>query len=195
MFYLINVEDLVRISPEKFNNTLHDVTLEALRIKYEGFVSSDLGFVVGVIDVKVSSIGKIIPGDGATHHIVSFTLLSYYPEIQGIVEGEVVEVEDFGAFVRIGPLDALIHVSQLIDDFVSFDERQGVLIAKETRRVLRRGDIVRARITAVSLAKGGSSGKIGMTMRQPFLGKMEWIIEDVKKLHTPPQKNKEGTNK
>jgi DNA-directed RNA polymerase subunit E' len=194
MFYLINVEDLVRISPDKFTNTLKEVTLEALRAKYEGFVSSDLGFVVGVIDVKVSSIGKIIPGDGATHHIVSFTLLSYYPEIQGIVEGEVVEVEDFGAFVRIGPLDALIHVSQLIDDFVSFDERQGVLIAKETRRVLRRGDIVRARITAVSLAKGGSSGKIGMTMRQPFLGKIEWIMEEVKKIHAPPKK-KEGNNK
>jgi DNA-directed RNA polymerase subunit E' len=193
MFYLINVEDLVRISPDKFNNTLKNVTLEELRAKYEGFVSSDLGFVVAVIDVKVNPIGKIIPGDGATHHIVSFTLLSYYPEIQGIVEGEVVEVEDFGAFVRIGPLDALIHVSQLIDDFVSFDERQGVLIAKETRRVLRRGDIVRARITAVSLAKGGSSGKIGMTMRQPFLGKMDWIIEDVKKLHTPPKK-KEGND-
>ena len=191
MFYLINMEDIVRISPDKFNNTLENVTLEALRAKYEGFVDSNLGFVVAVIDVKVSSIGKIIPGDGATHHIVSFTLLSYYPEIQGIVEGEVVEVEDFGAFIRIGPLDALIHVSQLIDDFVSFDERQGVLIAKETRRILRRGDIVRARITAVSLAKGGSSGKIGMTMRQPFLGKMEWIIEDVKKAHTPP-KNKEG---
>ena len=194
MFYLIQVEDIVRIAPDKFNNILENVTLEALRAKYEGFVSSDLGFVVAVIDMKVSSIGKIIPGDGATHHIVSFTLLSYYPEIQGIVEGEVVEVEDFGAFVRIGPIDALIHVSQLIDDFVSFDERQGVLIGKETRRILRGGDIVRARITAVSLAKGGTSGKIGMTMRQPFLGKMEWIIEDVKKIHTP-QKKEEGENK
>ncbi len=191
MFYLINMEDIVRVAPDKFSNTLENVTLEALRAKYEGFVDSNLGFVVAVIDVKVSSIGKIIPGDGATHHVVSFTLLSYYPDIQGIVEGEVVEVEDFGAFIRIGPLDALIHVSQLIDDFVSFDERQGVLIAKKTRRILRRSDIVRARITAVSLAKGGSSGKIGMTMRQPFLGKMEWIIEDVKKAHTPP-KNKEG---
>ena len=178
MFYLINVEDIVRISPEKFSNTLENVALEALRAKYEGLVSSDLGFVVGVINAKVSSLGKIIPGDGATHHIVSFALLSYYPEIQGIVEGEVVEVEDFGAFVRIGPLDALIHVSQLIDDFVSFDERQGVLIAKETRRVLRRGDVVRARITAVSFAKGGASGKIGMTMRQPFLGKIEWIEDE-----------------
>ncbi|MCK5403164.1 DNA-directed RNA polymerase, partial [Candidatus Bathyarchaeota archaeon] len=81
------MEDIVRISPDKFNNTLENVTLEALRAKYEGFVGSNLGFVVAVIDVKVSSIGKIIPGDGATHHVVSFTLLSYYPEIQGIVEG------------------------------------------------------------------------------------------------------------
>ena len=153
-----------------------------------------MGVIIDVAEINNIGEGIIIPGDGATHHVVSFTLLSYYPEIQGIVEGEVVEVEDFGAFVRIGPLDALIHVSQLIDDFVSFDGRQGVLIAKETRRILRRGDIVRARITAVSLAKGSSSGKIGMTMRQPFLGKIEWILEDVKKAHTH-LKIKEGDNK
>ena len=41
--------------------------------------------------------------------------------------------------------------------------------------------IVRARITVVSLGRGSSSGKIGMTMRQPFLGKVEWIDSDVKK--------------
>jgi len=188
MFTLLKVEDLVRISPDKFNNPLETVTLEALRAKYEGLVNSDLGFVVAVIDIEVSPMGKIIPGDGATYHIVSFTLLSYYPELQEVVEGEVVEVEDFGAFVRLGPIDALVHISQLIDDFVSFDERQGALIAKETRRTLRGGDIVRARITAVSLAKGGSSGKIGMTMRQPFLGKIEWIKEDVNKVHMPHKK-------
>jgi DNA-directed RNA polymerase subunit E' len=129
-----------------------------------------------------------MPALSVKYHAVSFTLLSYYPEIQEVVEGEVVEVEDFGAFVRMGPIDALIHVSQLIDDYVSFDERQGVLIAKETRRTLRGGDIVRARITAVSLVKRGSSGKVGMTMRQPFLGKLEWIMEDVKKAHTPLKK-------
>ena len=98
---------------------------------------------------------------------------------------EVVEVEDFGAFVRIGPIDALLHVSQIIDDFISYDEKQGVLIAKETGRTLRQGDIVRARITVVSFAKEGSSGKIGMTMRQPFLGKMDWIVEDVNKGKAP----------
>jgi DNA-directed RNA polymerase subunit E' len=34
---------------------------------------------------------------------------------------------------------------------------------------------MRVRITAVSLGRAGSSGKIGVTARQPFLGKLEWI--------------------
>jgi DNA-directed RNA polymerase subunit E' len=36
------------------------------------------------------------------------------------------------------------------------------------------------RITAVSLGRGGSSGKIGVTARQPFLGKLDWIKEELK---------------
>ncbi|MFQ6077156.1 MAG: DNA-directed RNA polymerase [Candidatus Bathyarchaeia archaeon] len=182
MFKLVTVEDTIRVSPDKFGKPLERVTYEELKMRYEGIISEELGYVIAVTDIKVDAIGKIIPGDGATFHRVLFTLLTYYPKIQEVVEGEIVEVEDFGAFVRIGPIDALLHVSQIIDDFVSFDERHGTLIAKETQRRLKRGDLVRTRITAVSLAKGGSSGKIGITMRQPFLGKLEWIAEDVKKV-------------
>jgi DNA-directed RNA polymerase subunit E' len=146
-----------------------------------------------VTNVKVSPIGKIIPGDGATYHKVSFNLLTFYPKIQEIVEGEVVEIADFGAFVRIGPVDALLHVSQLMDDFISYDEKQGVLLGKETKRKLTTGDQVRVRITAVSLGKTGSSGKIGVTARQPFLGKLEWIEHETKRIaeqveKKPPEK-------
>ncbi len=77
--------------------------------------------------------------------------------------------------MRIGPVDALLHVSQLMDDFISYDEKQGVLLGKETKRKLSSGDQVRVRITAVSLGRAGSSGKIGVTARQPFLGKLEWL--------------------
>jgi DNA-directed RNA polymerase subunit E' len=98
------------------------------------------------------------------------------------VEGEIVEIADFGAFVRIGPIDALLHVSQLMDDFISYDEKQGVLLGKETRRKLSSGDQVRVRITAVSLGKAGSSGKIGVTARQPFLGRLDWIEYDLQKI-------------
>lgn len=151
-------------------------------------MDEEFGYVIAVTDVKVSPTGKIIPGDGAAYHKVTFSLLTFYPKLQEIVEGEVVEIADFGAFVRIGPIDALLHVSQLMDDFISYDEKQGVLLGKETKRKLINGDQVRVRITAVSLGRAGSSGKIGVTARQPFLGKLEWIEADSQKKTEPTEK-------
>lgn len=188
MFKLITREDTIRIPPETFGNPLEAVGHQQVKAKYEGVVDEELGYVIAVTEVKVSSIGKIIPGDGATYHKVNFSLLTFYPKIQEVVEGEVVEIADFGAFVRIGPIDALLHVSQLMDDFISYDEKQGVLLGKESKRRLMSGDQVRVRITAVSLGRAGSSGKIGVTARQPFLGKLEWIETDLKKMKETSEK-------
>jgi len=193
LFKLITLEDTIRIPPETFGNPLEKVGHQQVKAKYEGVVNEELGYVIAVIDVKVSPTGKIIPGDGATYHKVAFSLLTFYPILQEVVEGEVVEIADFGAFVRIGPIDALLHVSQLMDDFISYDEKQGVLLGKETKRKLMSGDQVRVRITAVSLGRAGSSGKIGVTARQPFLGKLEWIEYDMQKIKEsvekkPPEK-------
>jgi len=182
MFELVKCQDVVRIPPGKFNEDLVKVAIEELAKKYEGTLSKELGYVVAVVSAEVSPVGKILPGDGATYNPVTFTLLTYKPEIQEVVEGEVVEVGNFGAFVRIGPMEALLHVSQIIDDYVVYDERHATLMGKETKRKLSVGDRVRARITAVSMGKGGASGKVGITMRQPFLGKIEWIKEDIARL-------------
>ncbi len=188
LFKLITLEDTIRIPPETFGNPLEKVGHQQVKAKYEGVVNEELGYVIAVIDVKVSPTGKIIPGDGATYHKVAFSLLTFYPILQEVVEGEVVEIADFGAFVRIGPIDALLHVSQLMDDFISYDEKQGVLLGKETKRKLMSGDQVRVRITAVSLGRAGSSGKIGVTARQPFLGKLEWIEYDMQKIKESVEK-------
>lgn len=198
MFKLLSLEDTIRIPPETFGKPLEHVGYERVRAKYEGMVDEELGYVIAVTDVKVSPVGKIIPGDGATYHRVSFSLLAFYPKIQEVVEGEVVEIADFGAFVRVGPIDALLHVSQLMDDFISYDEKQGVLMGKETKRKLTSGDRVRVRITAVSLGKAGSSGKIGVTARQPFLGKLEWVEREVGKvrgMETEKGEKSEGKEK
>jgi DNA-directed RNA polymerase subunit E' len=186
------LEDTIRIPPETFGNPLEAVGHQQVKAKFEGIVDEELGYVVAVINVEVNPVGKIIPGDGATYHKVTFSLLTFYPKIQEVAEGEVVEIADFGAFVRIGPIDALLHVSQLMDDFISYDEKQGVLLGKETRRKLMSGDQVRVRITAVSLGKAGSSGKIGVTARQPFLGKLEWIEQDVQKIREASEKKPTG---
>jgi DNA-directed RNA polymerase subunit E' len=184
------MEDTIRIPPETFGNPLDTVGYQQVKAKYEGVVDETLGYVIAALNVKVSPVGKIIPGDGATYHKVNFSLLTFYPMLQEVTEGEVVEIADFGAFVRIGPVDALLHVSQLMDDFISYDEKQGVLLGKETKRKLTTGDKVRVRITAVSLGRAGSSAKIGVTARQPFLGKLEWIEEDLKSMKEAAEKKK-----
>ncbi|MEM2912721.1 MAG: DNA-directed RNA polymerase [Candidatus Bathyarchaeia archaeon] len=181
-FNLVTVEDTIRIPPEKFSEPLHKVALEQLKLKYVGIIDDELGYLIAVTDVNVSPVGKIIPGDAATHHKVTFSLLTYLPKVQEIIEGEVVEVTDFGAFIRIGPADALIHVSQIMDDFIVYDEKQGVFMGKESKRKISIGDRMRVRITATSIGRGAGFGKIGVTARQPFLGKIEWIDEDLKKL-------------
>lgn len=179
---LVSCQDIVRIPPQRFGADIKNVSVDELNRKYEGILSKELGYVITVVSVEIDPTGKILPGDGATYHAVNFTLITYKPTVQELVEGEVVEIGDFGAFIRIGPVEALLHVSQIIDDYMTYDEKQGTLIGKGTQRKLVGGDHVRGRVTAVSIAKGGLSGKIGITMRQPFLGKLEWIKEDLKKL-------------
>lgn len=190
--------DIVRIPPNRLTDSLKNTAIGILKEKYESMISQELGYVIMIIDAKVDSVGKLVTGDGATYHKVTFKALTFFPKIQEIVEGEIIEITDFGAFVRIGPTDALLHLSQITDDYLKSDIKQGLIIANQSSKSLRIGSKMRARITAVSLGKGTSMGKIGITCRQPFLGSFEWINEEVEKTKQPTQqatKEKKGGSK
>src|SRR5918995_2777327 len=196
MFAIIHMSDVVRIPPSKLTNSLKDTAIGILKEKYESMISPEIGYIVTIIDAYANSTGKLIAGDGATYHKVGFKALTYFPVLQEIVEGEIVEITDFGAFVRIGPTDALLHLSQITDDYLKSDVKQGVIVANQSAKSLRIGSKMRARITAVSLGKGSSMGKIGITCRQPFLGSFDWIKEEIEKAKTPQApKEKKGVAK
>jgi DNA-directed RNA polymerase subunit E' len=186
MFARVYMSDVVRIPPNKLTNSLKNTAIGILKEKYESMISPELGYVVMIIDATANSVGKLVAGDGATYHRVNFEALTFYPKLQEVVEGEVVEITDFGAFVRIGPTDALLHLSQITDDYLKSDVKQGVIIANQSAKTLRIGSKIRARVTAVSLGKGAAMGKIGITCRQPFLGSMEWIEQEIKKAKQQP---------
>jgi DNA-directed RNA polymerase subunit E' len=179
-FKIITVEDTVRVPPSRFSEPTEEVILDVLRKNYEGVTDKDVGVVLAITELKEVGVGRVIMGDGASYHDVVFEALVYKPEVNELVMGEVVEIVEFGAFLRIGPVDGLVHVSQVMDDFVGYDKKKGVLYGKESKKVLKEGDRVIARIVSVSLRRGAKGEKIGLTMRQPGLGKLEWLEEERK---------------
>ena len=184
MFQIVKLRDVVRVPPEKFREPLKEVAESVLKLRYESTLTPEQGYIIMVTDVDVEPVGKMVHGDGGIYHRAVFSVLSFVPKLQEIVEGEVVEITEFGAFVRIGPADALLHVSQIMDDYISSDLKQGMILGSNTGRKLKVGSRVRVRITAISLSRGISLGKIGVTCRQPFLGALEWIQEDLTKTST-----------
>ncbi|MDH5462819.1 MAG: DNA-directed RNA polymerase [Nitrosopumilus sp.] len=181
MFSISTLVDVVRIPPSLFGTTLKKAAVNILKEKYESMINADLGYIIMILDAKVDEMGKMIAGDGGTFHKVEFEALTFYPKLQEIVQGEIVDITDFGAFVRIGPTDALLHLSQVMDDYLKSDVKSGMILASQSGRTLKVGSTLRARITAVSLGKAAAMGKIGITCRQPFLGAEDWIKEEIKK--------------
>jgi len=192
VFRVITVEDYIRVPPSAFNEPMEKIAYEQLRASYEGKVDRELGIFITVFDVKVDKRGVIVYGDGATYHKVSFKAMVFVPLINEVVEGDVVDIKEYGAYVRIGPLTAFVHRSQVMDEnVVLFDRQSGVFMGERNRQKrVGRGDVVRARIVGVSYVStaNGVRLNVSMTMRQPFLGKLEWIEESLKAKKKPQAK-------
>ena len=180
MFYRVHVQDHIRVPPNLFDLPVKDAVLQRVKKKYDGYISKDFGIVIDVATVNDIGEGTIIPGDGAPYYSASFELLTFKPEMQEVCLGKIRDIADFGAFINLGPIDGMIHVSQTMDDFVSFSKEK-VLMGKESKRALKMGDYCRARIIAISF-KDLQNPKLGLTMRQQGLGKLEWIEETGEKV-------------
>lgn len=178
MFYEVLVTDHVRVEPNKFGMNTDEAVRAQLEESYSGFQDKDIGTVVAVLDVLDVKEGIIIPGDGSAYYESTFKLIVFKPELQELVYGTIEEITNFGAFINLGVTRGMIHISQTMDDFVSFSD-SGVLSGKDSNRTLAQGDKCIARIVAISYK--GEEPKIGLTMRQPGLGKIDWIKADKEK--------------
>ncbi len=173
MFYKVKAQDFIRVPPNMFNKTRKEAFLANVKSTYDGFISKDLGFVINVVDVGDVKEGVIVPGDGAAYYDTEFELLTFKPELNELIFGKMRDITDFGAFMDLGGAEGMVHISQSMDDFVSFSKEK-VLQGKKTGRSLKVGDKCKARIIAVSY-KDLNNPKLGLTMRQEGLGKLEWL--------------------
>ena len=171
MFYKLDVQDHISVPPDKFGDDLEASILSQVQESYEGHISKELGSVIDVIDVESVGEGSIIPGDGAAFYECTFTSLTFIPEDKEVVYGTVKDIADFGAFLSMGPTEGMVHISQTMDDFVSFSKEK-VLTGRDTNQTLKIGDACKARIISVSY-KNTNNPKTGLTMRQDGLGKLD----------------------
>ncbi len=189
MFYKVLVKDHIRVSPALFDKELLDAVANEARTKYTGFISKELGIVIDVIGVTEIGDGIIIPGDGAPYYVATFELLVFEPENQEVLPGKIKDIADFGAFITMGPIDGMVHISQTMNDFVSYSKEK-VLMGKEGSRTLHVGDKCVAKIIAISY-KDAQNPKFGLTMRSEGLGKEDWIEPDLSGEVKPTKKKKE----
>lgn len=185
MFYLTEVEDHVRVEPKLFGLPTAEAVFKQLQETYKEYYDEEIGKVIVVIEVLDVGDGVIIPGDGAAYYNSKFKLLVWKPELQELTYGIVDEITNFGAFMNLGAMKGMIHISQTMDDYVSMS-KTGTLTGKKNKKSLKKGDLCIARI--VSMSHKGGELKIGLTMRQPGLGKIEWIKEEQKKKEVAAKK-------
>jgi DNA-directed RNA polymerase subunit E' len=195
MYYIVKIQDTVRILPDKFGDDLDEVVQHIVEETFEGTMRKNHGIIVVADNIEPIGDGIVIHGDGAMYQKVQFDALTFKPEMQEVVDGIVCEIVEFGAFCHIGPIDALIHMSQIMNDYVEVDADSELITGKQKKNVLRVGDTVRARVVAVSMNElSARESKIGLTMRQPALGAHEWLKQEGEE-ESGKEKQKSGKKK
>ena len=180
MFYKTKINDKVRVPPKKLGAKVKASLLDICKEDYEGRIDQGYGVIVAVTGIGDIGEGHIIPGDGAAYYEAEIEMLTYKPLMHEIVRGTITEATEFGAFVRVGPIEGLIHVSQIMDDFINYDAKLPGFVGKKTEKKIIPEDNVMARVVTISMKGETSNSKVGLTMRQPFLGKVDWAGIDAK---------------
>ena len=176
MYKRVRVRDTVEVPPEKLANVTPALVRRLLQDKLEGQMDEDLGSIISVTEVHDINEGRVLPNRPGVYYEVEFDALTFAPQMQEVVDGTVVEVVEFGAFVGIGPVDGLLHVSQISDEYLAYDAENQQLASSESNRTLGVGDAVRARIVTMSIdERNPRDSKIGLTAKQPGLGKHGWL--------------------
>ena len=121
---------------------------------------------------------------------------SCYIDDMSVVIGDVVLAENVSVWpfavirgdvnhIRIGKNSnvqdhAMLHVSQISDEYINYDEKNSRLICQESKRFIGVNENIRARVVTLSLnEREPRDSKIGLTMRQSGLGTARWLEEDL----------------
>ncbi len=187
MYILLEDEYVIRVPPELLNDNYSDAVAEASKSTLEGKLvdiqegQKNIGksYIVSVNSIEMKGEGTIVHGDCGVYKSIKYSALAYFPKMHEVVDGIVVAVQKFGAFIKFGPFEGLLHISQIMDDAINIDMENQRIVGKDSKMELKVGDKIRVRIVALNLSSASlSDSKIGFTAKQPGLGKLEWMKKE-----------------
>ena len=190
MYYLKTIEDKIRVPPNLFGSDIKDAILNILREKFERRMFKDIGLILVVDSPEILTTGSVIPGDSGAYYKISFDALTFLPQVNEVFEAEIKEIVEFGAFASTGPLQGLLHVSQISREKFFYDKKSKSLTSREEKRSLKKGDKILVKVSTVSLKATTAETKIGLTMRPDGLGKPEWLEEKEKMARKKEEKKR-----
>ena len=92
--------------------------------------------------------------EAAERAAVEWKTVLFLREREGeVFSGHISGVTDFGIFVRLAEIsvDGMIHISELVDDYYSYDDRKHRLVGERTNKVWRLGDAIEVKLLRVDL--------------------------------------------
>ncbi|HDI06658.1 MAG TPA: DNA-directed RNA polymerase [Candidatus Aenigmarchaeota archaeon] len=177
MFYLLDIEEKVGVEAQKLKKNIQESIeekLEDLHLKEEN------GVFLGVVEIKkIGETGEILPEKPYIYFNVAYTCLFFQPVQNEIVEGYVTEVAEFGPFVRIGPIDALVHISQITKEKLTYNPEQDIITSKDSKIIIKKGDFVIAMVANSSISE--ERIRVNLTMKQEGLGLIKLLKKSKKK--------------
>jgi len=177
MFYLINVREKVGVEAQRLKEDIHQSISESIEAKH---TREENGFFLGVTEIKkVGESGDILPERPEIYFDVDYTALFFQPLQGEIVFGTVADVAEFGPFVRIGPLDALAHISQITAEKMTYNPQQDVISSKDGKIVIQTGDQLIAMVANSTISK--ERMRVNLTMKQDGLGLLKWLTKEKSK--------------
>jgi len=190
MYSIIKAEEKIRVSPSLAKRDINEAIKEVLKEKYEGRLLRDIGLVVKIMSAEPKSKGIVVSGDPNIYFNTEFEMAAFTVEVNEVFRGVIKDVMDFGAFVVIGPIEALLHISQISKEKFTINKKDRILEGANGRK-LKKGDIIFAKASTVSMKGASSNIKISLTMRGDGLGKDEWLKEAGPKKEEKPIEKKE----
>ncbi|MBU0585952.1 DNA-directed RNA polymerase [Candidatus Micrarchaeota archaeon] len=179
MYYLVNVEDKACIPANLLSMDITEATKKVLRESYERRILKNLGLILSIDDVEIVGKGIVVPGDSNVYYTTKFNALVFNASVNEVFESEVKEIVEFGAFAGIGPLDGLLHLSQIGGEKFFYDKKNKNLSSRG-KRAIKKGDIIYVKVSTISMKSSVNDTKVGLTMRAEGLGKDEWIASEKK---------------